>query len=585
MRIIGIDLGTTNAVMAAMEAGQPIVIPNAEGERVTPAVVSFDPKTGERTVGTPAKRQAITNPENTIFSVKRLLGCEFSIPSIRRGIALAAYRTKPDIDGNTVIRMGGRWYSAREVSAMVLQKLRRDAASHLGEPIDGAVITVPAYFNEIQRKATRDAAKIAGLKVARLINEPAAASLAYGFGQEKQETIAVYHLGGGFFDVSILRYSQGILKVLAYGGDAQLGGDDVDRQIVSWVCDEFMAQQGIGLGRDGTALARLREAAEEAKCALSVLHRTEVNVPFLASDADDHVDLRMMLTRAEFEKLVSDLLQRTLEPCEQAMADATCRATDADEVLLVGQQTRTPAVQGLVREFFGREPCKRIYPGEAVAEGAAIQAGVLAGEVRDVLLVDVTPLTLSIGGPGGVATAVIKRNTSIPTRGSRILSTVEDPRGAIDIEVYQGERPMAADNVLLGQVRLDGLAQATLGTSVVEVTFDVDAEANLNVSVEHRATGQEQTMTMPGGFSPPTHETRPQESQTRDVATTRTQRARPGVYERGDNLEPQDATGGSVVCPACQNSIPEGKRFCGYCGSRLDANPGTLAGLDGPTGR
>ena len=495
-KIIGIDLGTTNCCAAVMQAGEPVVIPSAEGERLFPSVVAVNPQTGERMVGRIAKRQAIINPENTIFSIKRLMGRKFNDPEVQRARKMLPYKIVERPNGDAWVVMGGKEYSPPEISAMILQKIKADAEAYLGEPVTQAVITVPAYFNDSQRQATKDAGKIAGLEVLRIINEPTASSLAYGLDKNIDQTIAVYDLGGGTFDISILDVGEGVFEVKSTSGDTFLGGDDFDQRIIDYVCEEFKKEQGVDLRRDRQALQRLKEACEKAKCELSTVMETEINLPFITADASGPKHLQMRLTRAKLEQLVDDLIERSLGPVKQALADAKLTPADIDEVLLVGGQTRMPAIQEAVRELFGREPHKGINPDEVVGIGAAIQAGVLAGEVKEVLLLDVTPLTLSIETLGGVATPLIPRNTTIPTRKSQIFSTAEDGQTAVDIKVYQGERPMAADNILLGQFRLDGIPPAPRGVPQIEVTFDIDANGILNVSAQDKATGREQKITI-----------------------------------------------------------------------------------------
>ena len=496
-KIVGIDLGTTNSVIAVMEGNDVTVIPTAEGGRLCPSVVAFT-KTGERLVGQVAKRQAIVNPENTIFSIKRLMGRRYDDPEVEKAKKILPYKIVegPNGDARVFIPVTGKTYTPQEISAMILQKLKRDAEAYLGEPVTQAVITVPAYFNDSQRQATKDAGKIAGLEVLRIINEPTASSLAYGLDKNIDQTIAVYDLGGGTFDISILDVGDGVFEVKSTSGDTFLGGDDFDQRIIDYVCEEFKKEQGVDLRRDRQALQRLKEACEKAKCELSTVMETEINLPFITADASGPKHLQMRLTRAKLEQLVDDLIERSLGPVKQALADAKLTPADIDEVLLVGGQTRMPAIQEAVRELFGREPHKGINPDEVVGIGAAIQAGVLAGEVKEVLLLDVTPLTLSIETLGGVATPLIPRNTTIPTRKSQIFSTAEDGQTAVDIKVYQGERPMAADNILLGQFRLDGIPPAPRGVPQIEVTFDIDANGILNVSAQDKATGREQKITI-----------------------------------------------------------------------------------------
>jgi len=494
-RVIGIDLGTTNSVMAVIEGGEPVVIPNAEGERLTPSVVAVTAN-GERLVGRFAKRQAITNPENTIYSVKRFMGRRFDDPEVQRTIKLVPYKVRRAQNGGVEIKMGDRWYSPPEISAMILQKLKADAEAYLGEKVDKAVITVPAYFDDSQRNATKDAGRIAGLEVLRIINEPTASALAYGLDKKSEEQIAVYDLGGGTYDISILDISEGVFQVLATNGDTHLGGDDFDQRIIDWLAEEFKKEHGIDLRQDRMALQRLKEAAEKAKIELSSVQQTEINLPFITADASGPKHLVMTLTRSKLEQLVADLVERTIPPMEQALKDAGLSVKDIDEVVLVGGQTRMPLVQRKVAEFFGKEPHKGINPDEVVAIGAAIQAGVLAGEVREVLLLDVTPLTLAIETLGGVATPIIPRNTTIPTRKSQIFTTAADNQTQVEIHVVQGERPMAADNKSLGRFILDGIPPAPRGVPKIEVTFDIDANGILNVSARDLATGREQKITI-----------------------------------------------------------------------------------------
>ena len=495
-RIVGIDLGTTNSVVAVMEGGEPTVIPSAEGSRLFPSVVAVNPKTGERMVGLVAKRQAITNPENTIFSIKRFMGRKYNEPSVQRDIELVPYKVTAAPNGDVRVIMGGREYSPPEISAMILQKIKTDAEAYLGEPVTQAVITVPAYFNDSQRQATKDAGRIAGLEVLRIINEPTASALAYGLDKKKDEIIAVYDLGGGTFDISILELGDGVFEVKSTNGDTHLGGDDFDQRIIDWLAEEFKREHGIDLREDRMALQRLKEAAERAKIELSTVMETEINLPFITADASGPKHLVMRLTRSKLEQLVGDLIERTLGPCRQALLDAKLRPEDVDEVILVGGQTRMPAVQEAVRRFFGKEPHKGVNPDEVVAIGAAIQAGVLGGQVKDVLLLDVTPLTLGIETLGGVMTPLIERNTTIPTRKSQIFSTAADGQTQVEIHVLQGERPMAADNKSLGRFILDGIPPAPRGVPQIEVTFDIDADGILHVSARDKATGREQRITI-----------------------------------------------------------------------------------------
>jgi len=478
-KVIGIDLGTTFSAVAVMEAGEPVIIPNAEGGRITPSVVATS-KGGERLTGQVAKRQAITNFENTIFSIKRLMGRKFDESTVEYDKKLLPFKIIRAANNDAWVMMGNKEYSPPEISAMILQKLKTDAEAYLGEKITEAVITVPAYFNDSQRQATKDAGKIAGLEVLRIVNEPTAASLAYGLDKKKEETIAVYDLGGGTFDISILELGEGTFQVKSTNGDTHLGGDDFDQGIMDWLCDEFKRDQGIDLRQDKMALQRLKEAAEKAKCELSTVQQTEVNLPFITADASGPKHLNITLTRAKLEQLIMDLVEKSLGPCKQALADAEKTPAQIDEVVLVGGQTRTPLVYEKVKQFFGKEPHKGVNPDEVVAIGAAIQAGVLKGEVKDVLLLDVTPLTLGIETFGGVATPLITRNTTIPTAKSQIFSTAADNQPSVEIHVLQGERPMAPDNRTLGRFMLDGILPASRGMPQIEVSFDIDANGILS---------------------------------------------------------------------------------------------------------
>jgi len=493
-KIIGIDLGTTNSVVAVMEGGEPTVITSAEGSRITPSVVGFA-KSGERLVGQVAKRQAITNPENTVFSIKRFMGRRWDDPEVQRSKDLVPYTVEkdPKSDGITVTMANGKSYSPPEISAMILQKLKSDAEAYLGEKVTEAVITVPAYFDDTQRQATKDAGRIAGLDVKRIVNEPTASALAYGLDKDKEEKIAVYDLGGGTFDISILELSEGVFEVRSTNGDTHLGGDDFDQRVIEWLSAEFKKDQGIDLSKDRIALQRLKEAAEKAKIELSTTTSTEVNLPFISADASGPKHLVMTLTRAKLEDLVANLVSRTEGPVRQALTDAGIKPSEIDEVILVGGQTRMPAVVEAVKKMFaGREPHKGVNPDEVVAVGAAIQAGVLGGEVKDVLLLDVTPLSLGIETLGGVATKMINRNTTIPTSHTQIFSTASDNQPSVDIVVLQGEREMAGDNKKLATFRLDGIPPAPRGVPQVEVTFDIDANGILNVAAKDKATNKEQ---------------------------------------------------------------------------------------------
>jgi molecular chaperone DnaK len=502
-KVIGIDLGTTNSVVAVMEGGEPVVIANAEGARLTPSVVAVN-KTGERLVGQVAKRQAVVNPEHTIFSVKRFMGRKHRDALVQRDKALVPYHLGEAENGDVRVGLGGKEYAPQEISAMVLQKLKADAEAYLGEPVAQAVITVPAYFNDSQRQATKDAGKIAGLEVLRIINEPTASALAYGLDKQgRDHTIAVYDLGGGTFDISILELGDGVFEVKATNGDTHLGGDDFDQRVMDWLATEFQKEAGIDLRTDRTALQRLKEAAEKAKMELSTVLQTELNLPFITADASGPRHLNLTLSRAKLEQLTGDLVDKTIAPVRQAIADAGLRPNDIDEVVLVGGQTRMPAVQEAVRKFFNRDPHKGVNPDEVVAVGAAIQAGVLAGDVKDVLLLDVTPLTLGIETLGGVMTPLIDRNTTIPTRKSQVFSTAADGQSSVEVHVLQGERAEARLNKSLGKFALDGIPPAPRGTPQIEVTFDIDANGILNVSASDKATSKAQhiTITASSGLS------------------------------------------------------------------------------------
>jgi len=492
-KIIGIDLGTTNSVVAVMEGGEPVVITNSEGGRLTPSVVGFS-KTGERLVGQVAKRQAVTNPENTVFSIKRFMGRKYD--EVNDEMRMVPYKVVRNANGDARVQAGGRESSPPEIAAMVLQKLKQSAEEYLGQSVTQAVITVPAYFNDSQRQATKDAGQIAGLEVMRIVNEPTAAALAYGLDKKKDETIAVYDFGGGTFDISILEVGEGVVEVKSTNGDTHLGGDNLDQRIIEWIIDEFKKSEGIDLGKDRMALQRLREAGEKAKMELSTVMESEINLPFISADATGPKHLQMKLTRAKFEQLVEDLLQKTIGPARQALSDAGLQPSQIDEVVLVGGSTRIPRVQQIVREAFGREPHKGVNPDEVVAIGAAIQAGVLAGEVKDLLLLDVTPLSLGIETLGGVMTTLIPRNTTIPTRKSEVFSTAADSQTSVEVHVMQGERPMARDNRTLGKFHLVGIPPAPRGVPQVEVTFDIDANGIVKVQAKDKGTGKEQQITI-----------------------------------------------------------------------------------------
>ena len=495
-KILGIDLGTTNSCMAIIEAGEPRVIENAEGNRTTPSVVGINPRSNERYVGTTAKRQAVTNPENTVFSAKRFMGMKHTDQSVSRNIDLVPYSVVAHTNGDAHVAMGDQTFAPPEIAAMVLQKMKQDAESKLGESITQAVITVPAYFNDSQRNATRDAGKIAGLEVMRIINEPTAAALAYGLDNNKEQTIAVYDLGGGTFDITILQMGDGVFEVKATNGDTHLGGDDFDQVIIDWICEKFKQDQGIDLTADRMALQRLRESAERAKIELSTLMQTEINLPFITADASGPKHLVETLDRATMEQLVGNLIQNSIEPCKKAIEDAAVNVSQINEVILVGGMTRMPAVQKAVSDFFGKESHQGVNPDEVVAVGAAVQAGVLQGDVQDILLLDVTPLTLGIETLGGVTTPLIQRNTTIPTSKTETFTTASDNQPSVEVHVLQGERPMASENKTIGRFNLDGILPAARGIPQIEVTFDIDANGILNVSAKDKGTNKEQSITI-----------------------------------------------------------------------------------------
>ena len=553
-KVIGIDLGTTNSAMAVMEGGMPLVIPNAEGDRLTPSVVAIG-KNGERLVGKVARRQAITNPENTVYSIKRFMGRKLTDSTVQYDRTLMPYRLSAAPNGDVRVSMNGRDYSPPEISAMILQKLKQDAETYLGQPITQAVISVPAYFNDNQRQATKEAGRIAGLEVLRILNEPTASALAYDFPPERRETVAVYDLGGGTFDVSILDLFAGVFEVLSTNGDTHLGGDDLDRRIVDWLCNEFEREHSIDLREDGMALQRVREAAEQAKIELSTRLQTEIKLPFIAQGPRGPVHLHMTLTRAQLEQLVEHLIERTVEPCRQAMADAGLKATDIDEVILVGGQTRMPAVREKVKSIFGKLLVTELNPEEAVGLGAGIQAGALVGEVKNLLLIDVTPLTLSIETKGGIANPIIRRNTTIPARKSQMFTTAKDDQTGVEIVVVQGERVMAVENTVLGRFILDGIPPAPRGEPRIEVAFKIDADSILQVTAQDQDTGQEQhiTITASSGLSEEEiqhmvaeakehderNRQRRQDIKTRNRADSMAYQAEKTLERYGDRLTPQ----------------------------------------------
>jgi molecular chaperone DnaK len=553
-KIIGIDLGTTNSVVAVMEGGEPVVITNSEGGRLTPSVVGFA-KGGERLVGQVAKRQAVTNPENTIFSIKRFMGRRFD--EVSEEMKMVPYRVVTEGD-HIAIKIDGQTepFTPPQISAMVLQKLKQAAEDYLGQPVSKAVITVPAYFNDSQRQATKDAGKIAGLEVMRIVNEPTAAALAYGLDKKKNETIAVYDFGGGTFDISILEVGEGVVEVKATNGDTHLGGDNLDQRVIDWIVGEFRKQEGIDLSKDRMALQRLKEAAEKAKMELSTVMETDVSLPFITADATGPKHLSMKLTRAKLESLIEDLLQKTVGPAKQALKDAGTTPAQIDEVVLVGGSTRIPRVQAIVKELFGKDPHKGVNPDEVVAIGAAVQAGVLAGDVKDLLLLDVTPLSLGIETLGGVMTTLIPRNTTIPTRKSEVFSTAADSQPSVEVHVMQGERSMARDNRTLGRFNLDGIPPAPRGVPQIEVTFDIDANGIVNVQAKDKGTGKEQkiTITASSGLSKDEVERmtkdaeahaaddkqRREEIETRNRADQAVYAAEKFVKESGEKLKPED---------------------------------------------
>jgi molecular chaperone DnaK len=581
-KIIGIDLGTTNSVVAVMEGGEPVVITNPEGSRITPSVVGFT-KSGERLVGQVAKRQAVTNPENTVFSIKRFMGRKYD--EVNEEMKMVPYSVVRASNGDARVQAGGKESSPPEVSAMILQKLKQAAEEYLGQPVTSAVITVPAYFNDAQRQATKDAGQIAGLDVKRIVNEPTAAALAYGLDKKKDETIAVYDFGGGTFDISILEVGEGVVEVKATNGDTHLGGDNLDQKIIEWIIEEFKKDEGIDLGRDRMALQRLKEAAEKAKMELSTVVETDINLPFITADATGPKHMVKKLTRAKFEQLVDDLLQRTVGPTKQALADAGVDPKEIDEVVLVGGSTRIPKVQQIVKDLFGKEPHKGVNPDEVVAIGAAIQAGVLAGEVKDMLLLDVTPLSLGIETLGGVMTPLIPRNTTIPTRKSETFSTAADSQTSVEVHVLQGERPMARDNRTLGKFHLSGLPPAPRGVPQIEVTFDIDANGIVNVSAKDTATQKEQKIqiTASSGLSKDevdrmmreaeSHadedKKRKEEIETRNRADQAAYAAERFVKDSGDKLPAADKAGIESAIEELKKAIE--KNDAAQMQSRMDA--------------
>ena len=553
--ILGIDLGTTNSCMAVIEGGEPRVVENSEGGRTTPSMVAINPRSNERYVGATAKRQAVTNPENTVFSIKRFMGRRYEDASVQRDTGLMPYKVVRNSNGDAAVEMAGQSHAPPEVAAMVLQKMKQDAESKLGSPVTQAVITVPAYFDDSQRNATKDAGRIAGLEVLRIMNEPTAASLAYGLDKNTDQTIAVYDLGGGTFDITVLQIGDGVFEVMATNGDTHLGGDDFDQRVIDWIAEEFQREQGIDLKQDRMALQRLREAAERAKIELSTLMQTEINLPFITADTSGPKHLIMTLSRSKLEQLVGSLVERTVEPCRQAMSDAGVSASEIDEVVLVGGMIRMPAVREAVVRLFGKEPNQGVNPDEVVAVGAAIQAGVLQGDVQDILLLDVTPLTLGIETLGGVSTGLITRNTTIPTSKSEVFTTAADNQTSVEVHVVQGERSMASENKSIGRFILDGILLAPRGMPQIEVAFDIDANGILSVSAKDKGTGKEQriTITASSGLSQDEieqmvsdaekfaeeDERRRQEVQTRNNAENLAYAAEKMIQENAENI-PED---------------------------------------------
>jgi molecular chaperone DnaK len=585
-KVIGIDLGTTNSCVAVMEGKTPKVIENAEGMRTTPSIVAFSDD-GERLVGQPAKRQAVTNPEKTIFAVKRLIGRRYDDPMVEKDKKLVPYKISKASNGDAWVEEDGKQYSPSQISAFILQKMKETAEAHLGQKVEQAVITVPAYFNDAQRQATKDAGKIAGLEVLRIINEPTAAALAYGLDKQKTGTIAVYDLGGGTFDISILEIGDGVFEVKSTNGDTFLGGEDFDMRLVNYLADEFQKEQGIDLRKDKLALQRLKESAEKAKIELSSTTQTEINLPFITADASGPKHLTMKLTRAKFEALVDDLIQKTIQPCKQAIKDAGISAAQINEVVLVGGMTRMPKVQEVVKQLFGKEPHKGVNPDEVVAIGAAIQAGVLAGDVKDVLLLDVTPLSLGIETLGGVFTRIIDRNTTIPTKKSQVFSTAEDSQNAVTIRVFQGEREMAADNKILGQFDLVGIPPAPRGVPQIEVTFDIDANGIVNVQAKDKATGKEQQIRIQasGGLSESDiekmvkdAEAHAEEDKKRKAAVEAKNHAEALVHSTEKALSEHGSKVGDAERTAIENAIADLKEALkGDDSSAIQAKTNTLA--------